>query len=355
VIVPAVARPVLKPLRRLWRDPTTVQLGLDPRRGVIVAGLDGSLPRLLELLDGTRDVAGVRSAAAGLGIEPSVVDRLLDLLADAGTLDDAASPTAPLRALTRAERERLAPDLAALALADPAPDARTRLLARRADAVVEIVGGGRVGATVAALLAGSAVGTVVVSDPTPTRPDDLAPGALDPSAVGAPREEAVRALLRRVAPSVRTEAGGDRRDLVVLAPVVPPTADQAGELLRSDVPHLVAAIVERTGVVGPLVLPGRTACLHCVDLHRSDRDPAWPRLAAQLGSSNGPADLAATALAAAVAGQAAVQALAVIDANPGAPAPAAAGGTLELTPDGGRWRRRQWPAHPACGCRWRQR
>lgn len=358
VTVPPVVRPALKPLHRLWRDPTTVQLGLDPGLGVILTGLAGSLPRLLDLLDGTRDVGALRSAAAGLGVDEAVVDRLLDLLTGAGVLEDAASPTGSLRALTPLERGRLAPDLGALALADPAPDARARLLARRSAAVVEVVGAGRVGASVAALLAASSVGTVVVSDPGATRPDDLAPGALDSSALGAPRGEATRALLHRLAPGVRTQAEDDRRDLVVLAPVVPPSAEEARGLLRAGVAHLVAAIVERTGVVGPLVLPGRTPCLHCLDLHRSDRDPAWPRLATQLGRRAAPADLTAAALAAAVAGQTAVQALAVVDdrrgASPGSAAPAAAGATLELIPDGAQWVRRRWAPHPACGCRWRQ-
>ena len=33
-------------------------------------------------------------------------------------------------------------------------------------------------------------------------------------------------------------------------------------------------------VVGPFVVPGTTACLRCVDAHRTDADPAWPLLVA---------------------------------------------------------------------------
>jgi hypothetical protein len=39
--------------------------------------------------------------------------------------------------------------------------------------------------------------------------------------------------------------------------------------------------VEGTGVVGPLVLPGGTACAGCLELGRADRDPGRPRLLAQ--------------------------------------------------------------------------
>lgn len=56
----------------------------------------------------------------------------------------------------------------------------------------------------------------------------------------------------------------------------------SGALLSSDTPHL-PIVVDGSGIhVGPLVMPGETGCLHCVDLHRIDRDSAWPVLATQL-------------------------------------------------------------------------
>ena len=59
-----------------------------------------------------------------------------------------------------------------------------------------------------------------------------------------------------------------------------PDAGAAATL--SGVPLLVTGVRETTGVVGPLVLPGHTGCLRCQHLHRCDRDPSWPHLAAQL-------------------------------------------------------------------------
>lgn len=51
-------------------------------------------------------------------------------------------------------------------------------------------------------------------------------------------------------------------------------------------------VVLRAGgvVIGPLVQPGTSPCLRCLDLHRRDRDAAWPRILSQLGS--GAAELA---------------------------------------------------------------
>ncbi len=56
-----------------------------------------------------------------------------------------------------------------------------------------------------------------------------------------------------------------------------------------------------TGLVGPLVIPGMTSCLRCADLHRSDRDAAWPAVAAQLRDAVGSADRATMLATAALA------------------------------------------------------
>ena len=52
------------------------------------------------------------------------------------------------------------------------------------------------------------------------------------------------------------------------------------ELHAAGVPHLPVRVRDGTGLVGPLVIPGVTSCLGCADLHRSERDAAWPAVAA---------------------------------------------------------------------------
>jgi len=47
--------------------------------------------------------------------------------------------------------------------------------------------------------------------------------------------------------------------------------------------HLPVVIDEDRVRIGPFVRPGRTPCVSCHDLHRSDWDPAWPALLLQLG------------------------------------------------------------------------
>jgi bacteriocin biosynthesis cyclodehydratase domain-containing protein len=47
--------------------------------------------------------------------------------------------------------------------------------------------------------------------------------------------------------------------------------------------HLVVTVDEASVHVGPLVIPGHSPCVACLDLHRIDFDSAWPALIPQLG------------------------------------------------------------------------
>ncbi len=74
---------------------------------------------------------------------------------------------------------------------------------------------------------------------------------------------------------------------------------QFARYLREDTAHLPVAIERGRTTVGPLVIPGETPCLTCRDEHDRDRDPAWPRLHAQLiGRPAGPVSAARIAEAA---------------------------------------------------------
>jgi hypothetical protein len=358
-------RPVLKPgLRRLWRDGTTLQFGVDPSRALIVAGVTPTVAASLGSLDGSRTRAGLLADS-----DPAAVE-LLTLLDDAGLLDDSAEATEP-RGGSRpedapaasAERDRLRPDLAALALSTHEPGVARRVLARRRRAGALVVGAGRVGAHVAALLAAAGVGRVVVDDAEVAGVADVCPGGLGLDDVGRPRAAGATAGLTRVghrpAPAVTAEPF--QPDLVVLAPPGPPVPrpEEALALLGRGEPHLLTGVRETTGVVGPLVVPGRTSCLHCQHLTRCARDPDWPLLALQLArrAESGP-DACEVTLAALVSALTAAQALAFLDAvatAPGRPTataalPATAGGTLEVEVPDWRIRRRSWAPQSACPC-----
>lgn len=142
-------------------------------------------------------------------------------------------------------------------------------------------------------------------------------------------------------------------DLVVLADSLAPDPRLVRELQSGQVPHLPVLMRDGTGLVGPLVLPGVSSCLYCVDRHRTDRDPAWPALAAQLRGLVGTADRATVLATAALALAQVQQIIAAVQAAPApAPVPATLNSTLEVDVGSQSIVARRWVRHPLCGC-WR--
>jgi hypothetical protein len=350
-------RPLLKPaLRRLWRAERTLQLGVDPELAVVLDGVGPAEARFLLGLDGTRTRAEVLGDAVDGDPGPVAARRLLDLLGHGGALDDAATDLTGLAGMSGEERARLAPDLASWSLARADAGASGRTLARRRAAAVAVHGAGRVGATLAGLLAAAGVGHLSVVDPQIVGPADLAPGGLRASHVGSERAAGALDVVRELAPSTSDRLPRARRrpDVAVLCLDADEVPQRAARLLAEGVGHLLAVVRETVGLVGPLVLPGRTGCLRCLDLHRSDRDPAWPLLAAQLEHPGRAVERSTSAcdvaLATAVAAHAALAVLAHVD-DPAA-SPPLADAVLELRLPDALPRRRSWGAHPACGCTW---
>ncbi|WP_228990565.1 ThiF family adenylyltransferase [Streptomyces sp. DH8] len=151
-------------------------------------------------------------------------------------------------------------------------------------------------------------------------------------------------------PAVGT--GEPALSLIVVAPrdglaVYAPAAETAGPWIASGTPHLYAGVIEATGVVGPLVLPGGTGCAGCLELHRADRDPQWPRMLAQWRSGRrGAVPACDLALATAVAGLAAAHALAFLDGD----LPATTGARWEAALPLLDWRSEPIGPHADCSC-----
>lgn len=53
-------------------------------------------------------------------------------------------------------------------------------------------------------------------------------------------------------------------------------------LLRKGAPFLPLVIDDDGVTLGPIILPGVSACPRCLELARTDADPAWPAVATQL-------------------------------------------------------------------------
>src|SRR4051812_4488957 len=177
----------LKPaLRRLWRDPGTVQIGLSMRRGTVVGGLTADDARLLEEL---RD--GVDPAEwQGRGRE------LIDLLTLAGVV----VPRGEGRGVPSRDGDapgRWVPDAAIWSVVHGGGSDGWDVLAGRRAAHVMVRGAGRLGTTLAATLAAAGVGHVTVEDERHVMAADLAPAGAQRRDLGRLRSEVAAEVVVR--------------------------------------------------------------------------------------------------------------------------------------------------------------
>ena len=327
---------ILNPAARvLWRAPATVQLELGDR-AIVLDGVDR--PAIAWLL-GQRDGRTHSDEAPRRELEQAIA-----ALACAGFL---------IHRSTRSSRElppapRLASELTALR--SRYGDGAGRVLSRRRRATVAIQGTGRVAALVGAALAAAGVGRVCFTASGDVRLPQCAPGGLTHADEGERFSAAAQAAVHRVAPDCDTSPMplAARPSLTVLAVESPVENEIRAALHARGCPHLAVRAGAESGSVGPLVLPGVSSCLRCADLHRLDRDPAWPALAVQLGIPGRHGRGSDVTLATLVASVTALQALGFLD-DPGLRA-ATVDGTLELQLPDWRIRRRSWPPHPDCDC-----
>ncbi|MEU7999950.1 hypothetical protein AB0B66_02075 [Catellatospora sp. NPDC049111] len=317
-----MSRPALLPgLRPMWRDRHTVQLGTDPEHAVVLELPHRSAARLLDLLDGSRTERAVLAEMARLGMRADDVHEVLAALAAHGLVlpAHALMPAA----LPADHRARLADEAAALALRrTETAGTPARVLQRRGQARVIIAGAGPTARLVATALLDAGVGKVgTVASPGAAATVNSPPG---PHA----------ATLRATDATFRVQVGH--------------AVSTRGT--RRRVPHLALTVRDGVAVVGPLVPASGGPCLRCLDLHRTDRDPSWPRLAAQLAQAPAGSDPCPAATRLTAAGFAAAEVLAYLDGA----APTTIGSTVEINgvlP----WRRRSWSPHPSCDCTRRRR
>ena len=134
-------RPLVHPaLARVWRDSSTVQVGLDATRAVVLTGVGPAEAAVLRAMDGVRDIGALRAMAEQVGGSAFVADRLVEILSAADVLVDND------RVQLSDPHDALAPDRASRSLlgaaADPGdagtPEDITDPLAARRQAHVEV-------------------------------------------------------------------------------------------------------------------------------------------------------------------------------------------------------------------------
>lgn len=338
---PALARPL--------RGTEALQLGCGPG-ATVLDGLAVADWRAITLLDRGVSHGALLLDARRHGDDEARRGELVDLLRGVGALVvDCPGPPHDVAAA------RLRGEAAAWVLcrssADPAADpaagrdirrSRAHTLTSRRAATVAVVGGGGLGSALTAGFAAAGVGTVALVDDSLVSPEDVVPGGPTAADVGRRVGHATAEAVHRVSPGARTGCPPDP-DLVVLVGSGALDAAAAQHLVQGGVAHLGVLVRDDDVAVGPLVLPGRGACLHCLDLHRCDVDPQWPAVLRQLVTGTGRATV--PALGQVAAGIAVLLGLSHLDGRGPLPGTTA---TVSLPHGAVGWAR--WSPHPRCGC-----
>jgi hypothetical protein len=225
------------------------------------------------------------------------------------------------------------------------------MLRRRASARVLVAGHAWLGALISAALGAAGIGRLDPALDGWTRIDDVMLGGLLPADTDRSRASAAADAVRRVAPEVvLTPLREGTATFVVRVGSRPGSALATRGVRQRTSARLDVYLRDGTVVVGPLVIPGRSPCGQCLELHRRDRDRAWPALAAQLATGRDGAEACSVTTALAGAAYAVEEVLRHTDGRP----VRTLGATVEISGPGAA-RRRSWPAHPRCDCSRRRR
>jgi hypothetical protein len=221
----------------VWRDPTTLQLGISPGPGLVLSGVQPGDEAVIAALDGAHDLVQLGQVATRHRVARRRVDELLRLLDDAHLLlslaDVDQADRAHLSALGRKAQLRLKPDADSWSLVHDVDG--LRLVAARTKRTVSLRDGGRPG------------------------------GARDQPPSGLGRCAAMLAATLRDCGVGTVEGFGEvpgtaKPDLVVLIGQDVLDARLGDDLVRDDVEHLGIVVGPDRIVVGPMVVPGRSPC-----------------------------------------------------------------------------------------------
>jgi hypothetical protein len=152
---------------------------------------------------------------------------------------------------------------------------------RLASVVVRWRGCGLPALEAARILALAGVRRMSAIDPRPVSPSD----PYSPSLGGRARAEALARAVAETGAEVTWASRDSPVNFEVLSSHGAPDLVSTRELLSRDVMHLLIVSDEDGLTVGPVVVPGVTACAGCLAHARADRDPGWPRIALQLGGA----------------------------------------------------------------------
>ncbi len=159
------------------------------------------------------------------------------------------------------------------------------------------------------------------------------------------------ALLRTAGLGIVDDDGTEQPDVVLLLCCGVLDREVTDRLARDHTPYLVVEAVESEIVLGPFVVPGRTACVRCLDAHRTAADAAHRALITaepQTVRRDGVAAPVHAAMALMALGWAVADLVRYVEGD----RPASWSATVPFSPGRPTISPTPWLRHPACGCSW---
>jgi hypothetical protein len=265
----------------LWRSRDEIQFGIDPNRQVRVCAKIAA--HLIANCTGQITTAEIEASALRKQLNVCELQITMARLLHNGLLfsqSDAVEQSMPVNFVDNQQTELT----------------RNRQLGiqeqrNRSNTEIEIHGAGRLGTTVALLLAHAGYVNFRIYDEQLVTISDVTAWGASRVDVGARRDHTALLIVDRIYRGtwprmLRSQKRGTRR-IVILCP--DPIGDSpwfapnlTDEVIAEDSPHIIATTGARCALVSTVLQPNKTGCLRCHNARLTDLDPSWPLLTSQL-------------------------------------------------------------------------
>ena len=286
----------------LWRNPFEMQLGTGAD-SVVLGKLSAAQERLIAALyrgiaDQQLDVVSQQ-----LGLSKKETSEVIDQVSPMFLAETKKTAKSKITLQPEFVASAFAEIIRASLLMGVAGET---VLLGRAERTVHLEDLSRTGLLIAQGLAAAGVGNLISHDELKVDAASLGPTGYPTQLQGHPRIDALRSILAASPNNSQITTGKKMTEkqlqkidcaVLIVQQVIEPK--RYSTWLNRDVPHIVVTFDAQEVSVSPMILPGQTACLFCLEIQRTQVNPQWPVIASQLFSSNKKFDDAASQLFAA--------------------------------------------------------
>lgn len=271
----------------VWRNPFEMQLGVG-KNPVVLSNLSNAQERMIAALyNGIADQQ-LPLITKQLGLNETEASEVLH------AVDSVLIQEAP----GKSTKFKLSDEFIAGAFSEiirasllHSVDGEAVLLGRAARSVhVEDLG--KAGLQISLGLAAAGIGHLISHDEQKVRKENLGPTGYPSQLIGQPRVDALRSLLAASPNNANVSTGKklmasklQKIDCAVLISHQVLDPRKYSGWINRDIPHVSVVFDSEQVSISPVILPGQSACLFCLEKMRTETNPEWPVIATQLLNS----------------------------------------------------------------------